>query len=173
MGPTPPLVTLLGAPHTGAQALAEALQQRIAPGVARVVYKPVVMDALQRVHPAPVPIPPFPALTLLMGMDLPCPAKERPGQEAADAQLRTALHTAGITYQVVYGCGARRIENALIAIKKIAAGAYPTSARTAFDSKTYSPTARLRTLNCDKCSDPECEHRLFTRLTGARSAGPT
>ncbi|MBX9833180.1 MAG: hypothetical protein K2X78_09065, partial [Burkholderiaceae bacterium] len=73
---------------------------------------------------------------------------------------------AGRAYRVVYGHGERRIENALRAIKNVAIGAYGTSARGTFDSDSSAKSARLRAWNCEKCSDPECEHRLFTALTG-------
>ena len=157
MGQTAPLIVLLGAPHTGAQALALALQQRMAPDSAQIVA------ATAAVHPTA-------ALSLLMGLDLPYPADERPAQEAADAQLRSALQDAGVSYQVVYGLGEKRIENALLAIEKIASSAYPSSARATFGSKSNDPATRLRALNCEKCSDPECEHRLFTALAGLRNA---
>ena len=154
-----PLIVLLGAPHTGAQALAFALQQRIAPHSVQIVA------ATAAVHPAAT-------LVLLMGLDLPCPARERPAQEAADARLRAALDGAGHAYKVVYGLGEQRIEHALNAIKNIAISAYPSSAIADFDAKNSAQTTRLRAWDCEKCSDPECEHRLFTTLVGHRDAGP-
>lgn len=157
--PTPPLIALLGAPHTGAPELALALRQCIGPDSGQ------IEEAL--------PPPRSATLTLLMGLDLPCPAEERPAQEAVDTQLRATLAAAGTPYQVIYGQGERRIANALIAIKNIAASAYPSGARAIFDTKTALPppnTRRLRAWDCEKCSDPECEHRLFTSLVGLRSA---
>ena len=61
--PDLPVIALVGAPHTGAQALALALQQRIAPHLAQIIATSTVA------YPAP-------ALTLLMGLDLGCPANE-------------------------------------------------------------------------------------------------
>ncbi len=158
--PDLPLIVLLGAPHTGAQALALALQQRIAAHSAQIVEA-----ATAAVHPAAT-------LVLLMGLDLPCPAEERPAQEAADARLRAALDGAGHAYKVVYGLGEQRIEHALNAIKNIAISAYPSSARANFYAKNSAQTTRLRAWDCEKCSDPECEHRLFTTLVGHQDAGP-
>ena len=135
----PPLVALLGAPGTGAEALAEALRQRVAPNALQIT--------------ACANAPQDATLVLLMGLD-------QPEQEAADARLRTALAQQGWAYRVIYGQGARRIENALKAIRTIAASAYPPSAEGTFDSET----ARQRAWHCEKCSDPECEHRLFTGL---------
>lgn len=148
-----PTIALLGAPGTGAAALALDLQHCIAPDSARIVC-----------HAAPHELP-IATLTLLMGLDLPCTPAELRLREAADACLRAALADAGIAYHVVYGQGKQRLENALIAIKNIATSAYAKSARGQFDSES----SRLRAWNCEKCSDPECEHRLFTRLTSARS----
>ncbi|CAN7582572.1 hypothetical protein [Acidovorax sp. LjRoot117] len=109
---------------------------------------------------------------LLMGLDQPCPDSDRRAQEAADAELRSALARAGISYRVVYGQGAQRITSALNAIKGIAPGTYPSSGSGHFEPDTdlsATRTARLRAWNCEKCSDPECEHRLFTALTGRDS----
>ena len=143
-------MALLGAPGTGTEELAAALRQCIAPDAAEITaYALPPSDA---------------ALTLLMGLDLPCPPQERAAQEAADAQLRTTLHQSGAAYQVVYGQGAQRSTNALKAIKKIASSAYPVSAEGTFDPNPV----RLRNWYCEKCSDPVCEHRLFTALTTGR-----
>ncbi|WP_298208001.1 hypothetical protein [Acidovorax sp.] len=155
--PTPPLIALLGAPYTGIPELVLALRQRIAPGSAQ------IEEAL--------PDEPLSAtLTLLMGLDLPCPAEERTAQEAFDARLRATLERAGVPYQVVYGQGERRIANALNAIKNIAISEQPISASAVFDMENRPPTTRLRAWDCEKCSDPECEHRLFTSLVSHRSA---
>lgn len=115
------------------------------------------------------------SLILLMGLDLPCPTSERAAQEAADARLRADLTQVGMGYRVVYGHGEQRIANALNAIKNIASSTYPSSARGNFDSDSGSSTRtapRPRAWNCEKCSDPECEHRLFTALMG-RDTGST
>ena len=112
---------MLGAPHTGVGALAQALQQHIIPGTVHI--------ALHHPHLTHTPTTPQAAsaavaLTLLMGLDQPCPAEERDAQEACDAQLRTALAAASIPYRVVYGTGEQRTRNALIAIQKVAPQAY-------------------------------------------------
>lgn len=160
--PSPPTIVLLGAPGTGAQALSEALHAHLAPGSAHLVCNPA-LDTLPATGAVDA------SQILLMGLDLPCPASERAAQEAADACLRAHLAQTGYGYRVVYGHGEQRIANALNAIKNIAINAYTSSARGIFYSESgASPrrTARLRAWNCEKCSDPECEHRLFTALTG-------
>ncbi|MFY3386468.1 hypothetical protein [Paracidovorax sp. MALMAid1276] len=124
------------------------------------------LEALQRHRQA--------HLTLLMGLDQPPPlvptlparADALP-REACDALLRAALDSAGVPYRVVYGQGPQRVEHALKAINLIAENPYPSSANGNFGSDfERERPARLRAWNCEKCSDPECEHRLFTALTG-------
>ena len=127
------------------------------------------------------------AITLLAGLDLPWMADglQRDGphtQEAADSLLRSALGRASLDYQVVYGTGPARLENALRAIDAICAitdtlevnatpsianCSYGTRARTLFSSKKQENPAKAAIWKwpCDKCSDPDCEHRLFTRLS--------
>lgn len=172
--PTPPAplpsIALLGAPHTGAEALARALRARIPPVSAQIVVVPAALAAPPQAQPAPTL--PAATLTLLMGMDLPCPAEDRATQEAFDAQLRLALQVAGVTYRVIYGQGDTRVANALNAIKLIATNTYPKGGNEVFDVENGMRTQRLRAWNCEKCSDPVCEHRLFTSLVDQRQARP-
>lgn len=179
----PPLIALVGAPGSGAEALAEALAVHIAPGVATLVPSTALLDALlstASAHPAsPVACKPTTDalaaalrlhqrahLTLLMGLEGAAPLPPVTlAQETMDALLREALSGAGVAYRVVYGRGTQRVQHALKAINSIAVSAYSESARGTFDSKPLDPqAARLRAWNCEKCSDPECEHRLFTAL---------
>jgi nicotinamide riboside kinase len=91
---------------------------------------------------------------LLTGLDLPwapdglhrCQAT----RDDVDAQLRELLARESIAYRVVYGRGPQRLASALAAIATELAPALPEANRRAW--------------NCEKCSDPECEHKLFTRL---------
>ena len=103
-------------------------------------------------------------LTLLTGLDLPWVADglQRDGphvREPVDARVRAALDSAAITYQVVYGQGEERLQNALYAIYSIAKDDHPERTSRLFDSKNG-----LQVWSCDTCSDPDCEHRLFTGL---------
>ncbi|SDP37550.1 Nicotinamide riboside kinase [Rhodoferax sp. OV413] len=103
-------------------------------------------------------------LTLVMGLDLPWaadPLRDGPHSQApVDVRLRAALARGNLPYQVVYGKNLARIQNALLAIESITAGAGEISARGRFSSKNSVPWI----WNCEKCSDPECEHRLFSSL---------
>ena len=99
-------------------------------------------------------------VTLLTGLDLPWVADglQRDGphvREPVDTLIRDALAKANVPYRMVYGTGAQRLQNALAAIDALFAAERATE-----DSK------RPWVWTCDKCSDPECEHRLFGRLLG-------
>lgn len=100
--------------------------------------------------------------TLLTGLDLPWVADglQRDGphvREPVDALLRAMLQEAGIGYRVIYGRGAERLASALDAIASITGVAPAPAVRSEWS------------WSCDKCSDPQCEHRLFTRLTEPRN----
>lgn len=93
-------------------------------------------------------------LTLVTGLDLPWVADglQRDGphvREPVDARLRAALARAGVAYRVIYGSGDQRLKQALAAIEGSAARPHAGGAWR---------------WTCDKCSDPECEHRLFSAL---------
>lgn len=95
--------------------------------------------------------------TLVTGLDLPWIAdglqRQGPGtREPADALVRGALERGRVPYRVVYGRGAERLANALLAL-----GQGPPQGDAGQRPWTWS---------CDKCSDPACEHRLFTGLLG-------
>lgn len=96
-------------------------------------------------------------LTLVCGLDLPCPTgRQAPAdaisRDAVDARLRAALTRGRIAYAVVYGQGPARVEAALNAIASLRG------------DRIKPRTNRLPQwqASCEKCSDPECEHRMFT-----------
>ena len=91
-------------------------------------------------------------VTLVTGLDLPWVADglqrdAAHAREDVDALVRSELQKAGVPYQVVYGQGEERLQSALAAL-----GA-PLQGRES-----------NRAWSCEKCSDPECEHRLFRKL---------
>ena len=96
--------------------------------------------------------------TLLTGLDIPWVADglQRDGphvREPVDALIRDALGKANVPYRVVYGSGPQRLRNALAAIDALSAA-----------ERRKDPPSRPWIWVCDKCSDPQCEHRLFTGL---------
>lgn len=161
-------ILLLGAPGTGAHALADALAGHLATTpLALHVAHSALMDALQagdaQEQSAALDAHRCAAMTLLMGLDLPCPTPDQKAQHAADAQLRAALGAAAIGYRVVYGpAGPARLRSALRALGSVLGETSPVDEATAHREIR---AARLRAYGCEKCSDPVCEHRLFTALT--------
>ena len=108
------------------------------------------------------------AVTLLTALDLPWVADglQRDGphvREPVDALVRAALGRAGISYAVVHGSGGERWSHAWHALNLAAQSEAPAARR---------PAGRAREgwqWSCEKCSDPVCEHRLFTELVARRS----
>jgi len=114
-------------------------------------------------------------LTLLTGLDLPWVADghQRDGphvREPVDRLVRDALQAAGLRWQVIYGSGARRCENALKAIFSIAVTHDLTLAEAKKDSKTDAKD-RWGSF-CETCGDADCEHRLFSALVSGKQRPP-
>jgi nicotinamide riboside kinase len=107
------------------------------------------------------------AITLLTALDIPWVADAlRDGdhaREPTDALVRAALSRAGLSFAVVHGAGAERLSNAWNAINSIAGNEGQGRVRARLDAKPTSWS-----WPCEKCSDPECEHRLFSDLIGRR-----
>ena len=105
-------------------------------------------------------------LTLLAATDLPWLADglQRGGpahQLACDRLLRETLAQARIPYRVIYGNGPERLRNAMACL--ISLGLEPVG-----DER---PAPSRWKWNCEKCSDPDCEHRLFAEILRSRELG--
>jgi nicotinamide riboside kinase len=103
-------------------------------------------------------------LTLVTGLDLPWQADglQRDGphaREPVDALLRAALLRGGIGFQTIYGLGDERLKQVLAAL--------PAPLRHSREGGNDDPV-RPWVWSCDKCSDPDCEHRLFSALLTAQ-----
>jgi len=101
-------------------------------------------------------------LTLLTGLDLPWleDGVQRDGphlQRQVDARLREVLQTEGLRFSVVYGQGAQRCNCALTALDQQAQQAACGPARPRPEEARWQWV-------CEKCSDAQCEHQLFSRL---------
>jgi len=145
-------VSVFGAPGTGAQALAEHLQ------------------ALLRDHPSlEISCPTSPEarceLALLTGLPPTTRSPEaRATQLQVDTALRAQLQVLARPFRVVYGEGDEQLNNALLAL-----GLSADSAVQARRAQAQFDLNRGRTpWSCEKCSDPDCEHRLFTGLLARR-----
>ena len=104
-------------------------------------------------------------LALLMGLDLPWVSdglfRDSPAvRDATDAAIRRELQAAGLAFQTIHGHGRERTGQALRALGR-RIGRDLTHTEQAL-------TAGRRAWNCEKCSDPDCEHRLFTDLLKQR-----
>jgi nicotinamide riboside kinase len=109
--------------------------------------------------------------TLVMGLDLPWVADglQRDGphvQGPVDTLVRQALERAGIAYRVVYGQGHQRLNNALLAL---GLPGEDDTARTTRENAQFAINEGRTVWQCNECSDPECEHKLFTGLLAKRS----
>jgi nicotinamide riboside kinase len=98
-------------------------------------------------------------LTLVTALDLPWKPDglQRDGvamRAQVNQRLREVLVQYGIGFSMVYGTGEARTQNALQVIRYALGAPRPSSAR----SNWMWP--------CEKCSDPQCEHRLFSDLLG-------
>jgi nicotinamide riboside kinase len=106
-------------------------------------------------------------LSLLTALDLPWVADDmRDGphaQQPTDTLVRAALAGAKLSYAVVHGSGGERLANAWNAIVSIAGNEGRPRTRARSDAKPASWS-----WPCEKCSDPECEHRLFSDLIARR-----
>ena len=86
-------------------------------------------------------------------------------REPVDGRVRAALGRAGISFAVVHGSGHERLSNAWTALNLATQAEAPAS-----DPSTRSDPPTGWRGACDKCSDPVCEHRLFTDLLGQRAS---
>lgn len=174
-------IHLVGAPHSGVHELLEALTAELDVHTAQLHPLMQALPSADSTLPASpeASLPPLTPITLLTGLDWPCPPAEQDNREQCDAELRRQLQASGTPYRVVYGSTARRLTSALAAAQALQAPAQSTAA-----SLTRAPIGsadgrdegddqvpfKMRSWGCEKCSDPVCEHRLFTslRLAAAR-----
>ena len=100
------------------------------------------------------------AVTLLTALDLPWVADgmQRDGphvREPVDAMVRAALGRASVSYAVVHGRGNERLASAWNALNLAA--------------QSENRTSNGWRWSCDKCSDPVCEHNMFTDLLAKKT----
>ncbi len=136
-------IAILGAPRTGKTQLAHALNSHLKSlGVDIHVQDVASPDSLNRSD-----------LVLLCGLDLTTATEH---QLTEDIAIRAMLMARQQPFQVVYGQGPQRLENALYCIgRQFPHWATPLT-RTEITPKWQGA--------CETCGDGDCEHRLFTRL---------
>jgi GTPase SAR1 family protein len=159
-------IAIVGAPGTGKTWLATALNSFIFSA------NESAIEALQNVNIGDAPtlntIGEF-DLILLMGLDLqPVSSAHFNAEicEKEDSKIRAHLQNHGLVFKVIYGNPATRLATTLRLIQTkytinfVAARACPEPVLATISSKI----GQKWSWNCDKCSDPECEHRLFASL---------
>ena len=165
-------IHLVGAPHSGVHELLEALTAMLGVHTAHLHPLMQALPSADSALPSPSQaslLPPAP-ITLLTGLDWPCPPAEQENREQRDAELRRQLQASGTPYRVVYGSTARRLTTALAAAQALQAPAQSTATSSPFDGADGRDEGddqrplKMRSWGCEKCSDPVCEHRLFTSL---------
>jgi len=77
-------------------------------------------------------------------------------REPVDQKVRQLLAKGNLPYQVVYGTGEQRLDNALYGIGRQAPQWAKQLERPEPPTRWSGP--------CETCGDGDCEHRLFTRL---------
>ena len=100
-------------------------------------------------------------ITLLTGLDLTWVSDGfiRAGdhvREPVDQKVRQLLAKGNLPYQVVYGSGEQRLNNALFCIGRQAPQWAKQLERPEPPTRWSGP--------CETCGDGDCEHRLFTNL---------
>jgi hypothetical protein len=95
--------------------------------------------------------------TLLTGLDLAATAnsgaRTDPQHVAMDQALRASMDRHALAYTLVYGHGPARLDNAVLAIRF----------HLRNTQGLLQPSSPWR-WSCEKCSDPDCEHQLFSGL---------
>ncbi|MBH1957279.1 hypothetical protein [Polaromonas sp.] len=156
-------IALLGASAMNVSQLAAALNEAVNATGWQALVTPVANPLT-----LPADLAGF-GLLLLMGLEfrMPFPASSIPSgtmgfaQEAADQSIRAALAHAALSYQVLYGANKERLAHALCAIERQLPHA---KARTRQSALSGGAKNKPWVWMCDKCSDPQCEHRLLTAL---------
>jgi hypothetical protein len=112
-----------------------------------------------------IPAPKNPAhaifdLTLVCGLDLDFALQKKHqasaiSRELTDLALRTWLMQMNMAYTMVYGEGQARLACAIRAI---------TAVNDSRHRESNKVLQRNWQWSCENCSDPSCEHAMFTRL---------
>ncbi len=149
MSQQPRRIVVLGAPGTGAAELAAQLSAASAP--------PRTLEVTHQAWPSAGH-----DFALLMGLDQPdVQATDRKQREQLDGELRERMHALGLPYRVVYGIGRARLNHALLAL---GLPSMDEQARQTREQAQFDLNRGRTAWSCEKCSDPDCEHRLFTGL---------
>ncbi len=151
MKPVGRRIAVLGAPGSGAAQLAALLREALADTPDEHITERI--DGSER-----------PSLALVMGLDLPLPqasTEEQAASQHFDNALRQQLQALNVPYRVIYGPAPDRLSHAMLAL-----GRSPQhgASHTLREQAQYLLNKGRTPWLCETCSDPDCEHRLFTGL---------
>jgi hypothetical protein len=148
-------VTLLGAPGTDVEQFSALLRK-----VLETMGLPAKIAIATPINE------PFEAdLIFLMGLQ-----GTRAEDVAADRLWREMLAREKLAHQVLYGTQGERLAQALDVIRNDILDAPDIQTLPNIRPDQQTTSGRLWLWNCDKCSDPQCEHRLLTGLLASRAA---
>lgn len=85
--------------------------------------------------------------------------------DASDAAIRSALAHSGTAHHVLYGDTSEQLSQAL---ELIDSALLLTNSRRPESVHNKDGSERAWVWLCDKCSDPQCEHKLLTDLLATR-----
>lgn len=146
---SPRHVVVLGARGTGATELIRQLRSALT------AHPGMVLSEQSQICPEH-------DFALLLGLDQSVSnAASQTERQQHDAELREQLQAMGKPYRVVYGTGATRLHNALLALGLDSEDKAIWQAR---QDAQFDLNRGRTPWSCEKCSDPDCEHRLFTGL---------
>ncbi len=151
-------IAILGADASDTRQLRQALQLALSASdidspPAEISETTALMALLQQDVQQPVHGLAAQATALLHGFDLLLVTGVPDSETALDKRLRALLVQLTMEFTVVYGEGPQRADCALQAIRH----------RQSRPARPETPATRW-CWNCEKCSDPECEYRLFSAL---------
>ena len=163
-------IALLGARPVQLAELAAALEQ-----TAQALGGQIMLVTADGADALPAGLSGF-ALVLLAGLeaperpDPPCPAPCKGeldaacDQERVDRSIRAALVRDAVSFRVLYGPAGERLAHARQAVESL----MPAASRPAQVAQPSGLKKQPWVWMCDKCSDPQCEHRLLTALLAQR-----
>ena len=152
-------IALLGAPGSGTSALATALRTRFSQ---RGLSTPVLAIDDPASAAAELAARRGRLVALLLASESAASdAGEAARRERIDTALRGALAASATPFAVIHGQAGERLANAWTAIHARADAADRAAPRQGDGDRAWA-------WGCEKCSDPACEHRLFTDLVARR-----
>ena len=152
-------IALLGASHTGVLSLADAVN-----GALKTSGWQAVLEVVSDKPTRQADLADF-DLVLLVGLESTAESRIE-ALEAADLSIRATLALAAVPYRVLYGTCEERLAHVWHAIESLLPRVEARPRQSTFsDGIKKQPWVWM----CEKCSDPQCEHRLLTALLARRA----